>query len=154
NHSSADQDGEYLITVVEHSAGWIGDARGPSHYRADFKAIPKSVPFRPLRATPRPNIGGVMHAHVDSDGAGQYAQIDQLGRYRVRMPFDGSDNAGSGASRWIRMAQHYSGPGYGSHFPLHKGAEVLLVHVDGDPDRPIIVASIPNPTTLTPSTSQ
>jgi type VI secretion system secreted protein VgrG len=52
------------------------------------------------------------------------------------------------------MAQHYSGAGYGSHFPLHKGAEVIIVHVDGNPDRPIIVASVPNPSTLTPSTAQ
>jgi hypothetical protein len=39
------------------------------------------------------------------------------------------------------------------HFPLHKGAEVLLTFVDGDPDRPIISGSMPNPETTSPVTS-
>jgi type VI secretion system secreted protein VgrG len=33
------------------------------------------------------------------------------------------------------------------HFPLHKGTEVLLTFIDGDPDRPIIQAAVPNPET-------
>lgn len=148
NHFVAELDGKYLITGVDHDAT-LGEI-----YRAELEAIPSSVPYRPECSTPWPRIHGVMHAHVDSDGAGTYAQIDDLGRYRVKLPIDGSANGGSGASRWIRMAQHYSGAGYGSHFPLHKGAEVILVHIDGDPDRPIIVASVPNPSTLTPSTAQ
>ena len=51
------------------------------------------------------------------------------------------------------MAQHYSGSGYGSHFPLHLGTEVLLAFYDGDPDRPIIVGAVPNPLTRAPSAS-
>jgi type VI secretion system secreted protein VgrG len=35
---------------------------------------------------------------------------------------------------------------------VHAGTEVLLVHVDGDPDRPIIVASVPNAMTPSPVT--
>jgi type VI secretion system secreted protein VgrG len=154
NHFMADQDGDYLITAIVHRAGRWGDVAGGDRYRAQFAAIPKKVPFRPERLTPWPRIVGVMHAHIDGDAAGTYAQIDDLGRYRVKLPFDGSGSGGSGASRWIRMAQHYSGPGYGSHFPLHKGSEVILAHVDGNPDRPIIVSSVPNPATLSPSTSQ
>jgi type VI secretion system secreted protein VgrG len=40
------------------------------------------------------------------------------------------------------------------HFPLHKGTEVLLSHIGGDPDRPIIVGSVPNPHTPSPSTNR
>jgi type VI secretion system secreted protein VgrG len=40
------------------------------------------------------------------------------------------------------MAQPYVGAGYGIHFPLHKGTEVVLTHEGGDPDRPIIVAAL------------
>jgi len=40
------------------------------------------------------------------------------------------------------------------HFPLHKGAEVLLTFVDGDPDRPVISSSIPNPETTSPVTAE
>ena len=52
------------------------------------------------------------------------------------------------------MAQSYSGAGYGSHFPLHKGAEVILAFIGGDPDRPIIVGAVPNAHTPSPSASR
>jgi len=50
------------------------------------------------------------------------------------------------------MSQPYAGANYGMHFPLHKGTEVLLTFVDGDPDRPIIQGSVPNPDTMSPVT--
>ncbi|MEI7638639.1 MAG: hypothetical protein WCJ37_15120, partial [Syntrophus sp. (in: bacteria)] len=36
------------------------------------------------------------------------------------------------------------------HFPLHKGTEVLIIFIDGDPDRPIIAGAVPNPETPSP----
>ena len=59
---------------------------------------------------------------------------------------------GTKASHWVRMAEPYSGDGYGTHFPLHKGAEVLLAHTGGDPNRPVIVGAAPNPKTKSPVT--
>jgi type VI secretion system secreted protein VgrG len=35
--------------------------------------------------------------------------------------------------------------------PLHCGAEVLVAHVNGDPDRPVLVGAVPNPATKSPS---
>jgi type VI secretion system secreted protein VgrG len=52
------------------------------------------------------------------------------------------------------MIQHHSGPNYGTHMPLKAGTEVLVVFVDGDPDRPLIVGSVHNPVTPTPVTSR
>jgi type VI secretion system secreted protein VgrG len=156
NHHDPANDGPYLITAIEHAVGHpieIEDEAAPQRYLARFSAIPLDVPFRPERVTPWPSIHGVLHGHVESDTAGEYAQIDDQGRYKVRLPFDSGNAKGTQASRWVRMAQPYSGAGYGSHFPLHKGTEVLLAHVDGDPDRPIIIGSVPNAHTQSPSTS-
>ena len=36
------------------------------------------------------------------------------------------------------------------HFPLHKGTEVMLTFLDGDPDRPFIASAVPNPETPSP----
>jgi type VI secretion system secreted protein VgrG len=149
----------YLITALDYTVG-EGVPRddeppasvGAHRYAARFTAIPAGTPYRPEIATPWPSIHGVMNGHVDADGPGHYAEIDKLGRYKVRLPFDSGDKQGASVSRWIRMAQPYSGPGYGSHHPLHKGAEVLVTHVDGDPDRPVIVGAAPNPATVSPST--
>lgn len=151
---------EYLLTEVRHlgeQIGIIGSAAGgaadqPS-YRNEFKAIPAAVQFRPPRVTPKPRIYGTLNAVVDSSTSGEYADVDELGRYKVRLPFDLSDNGGGKASRFVRMAQPYAGDEYGMHFPLHKGTEVLLTHVDGDPDRPIISAAVPNAATQSPVTA-
>lgn len=160
NHHDAANDGMYLITSIEHRVGYPvrgGDSleQGdlPQRYSARFEAIPDDVQFRPEQVTPWPRVHGILHAHIDADTAGDFAQIDAQGRYKVKLPFDASGKKGTKVSRWIRMAQPYSGAGYGSHFPLHKGTEVLLAHIDGDPDRPIIVGSVPNAHTLSPSTS-
>ena len=159
NHPDAANDGKYLITRIEHRVGFPlppgtdGAHEVPQPYRATFEAIPVDVAFRPERVTPWPSIHGAMHANIDADTSGDYASIDAEGRYKVRMPYDMSLNKGGKASRWIRMAQPYSGAGYGQHHPLHKGTEVILLHIDGDPDRPIIAASVPNPATMSPVAS-
>jgi type VI secretion system secreted protein VgrG len=136
NHHVGEYDGEYLITAVEHRAGFevrsLREARGAegeeqaTPYQARFTAIPVGVPFRPARITPWPRIHGVINGHVEADTSGDFAQIDDQGRYKIKLPFDVGTQKGLGSSRWIRMAQAYSGAGYGQHFPLHKGTEVLI----------------------------
>ncbi len=161
NHFNADYDGKYLITSVHHEVGIepasldVSDFGGNSvpaarGYTARFTAIPIDVQFRPARATPWPRIDGIINGHVDADTSGDFAQIDGSGRYKVKMPFDVGTQKGLASSRWIRMAQSYAGTGYGNHFPQHKGAEVIIAHIDGDPDRPIIVGALPN--AVTPGT--
>jgi type VI secretion system secreted protein VgrG len=160
NHHHADYDGKYLITKIHHRVGMdVQEEKNPARggeggtvrvYQAAFEAQPFDTPFRPERRTAWPRIHGFVPGHVESDTAGDYAQLDDMGRYKVKLPFDVSKIQGTGVSRWIRMAQSYAGASYGTHHPLHKGAEVLVAHVDGDPDRPVIVAAVPNP--VTPST--
>ncbi len=158
NHYVAEYDGGYLVTEVHFSAGVpvpSGSVPDDLHersarYRATFEAIPSSTPYRPERRTAWPSIHGILHAHIQSDGSGQVAEIDDQGRYKVRMPFDLATKPGMAASRWVRKAQPYAGVGYGMHFPLHKGTEVLIAHLDGDPDRPVIVGAVPHATTPSP----
>ncbi|NIQ39932.1 MAG: type VI secretion system tip protein VgrG [Proteobacteria bacterium] len=155
---------KYLILEVEHEghqtgAFWAGVGKEPAEgeekltYANRFSAIPSDSQFRPERTTPKSKFFGTMNATVDAAGDGQHAEIDDQGRYKLILPFDQSGNKDGKASRWVRMAQPYAGSEYGIHFPLHKGAEVLLTFVDGDPDRPIISGSMPNPETTSPVTS-
>ena len=51
----------------------------------------------------------------------------------------------------IRLTQPYSGPEYGIHFPNHAGTEMLLGHVNGNPDRPVGLGTMPNPSNVSPS---
>ncbi len=149
----------FLIMEMEHegnqSSALFGEEETASEggtdivYSNRFTCIPADLQFRPERITPRPRFFGAMNAKVDASD-GQYAEIDDEGRYKVRLFFDQSDRGTGKASRWVRMAQPYSGENYGMHFPLHGNTEVLLTFVNGDPDRPVIAGSVPNPDTASP----
>ena len=164
NHFRDDLNATYLVVRSRHEGGqegYLADILGVSpqvlnparrkkasdrpYYRNAFTAIPADVQFRPRRKAVKPRIYGVMNAKVDASQSGQYAELDDQGRYKVILPFDLSGKEGGKASSWLRMLQPYGGPNMGFHFPLHKGTEVLLTFIDGDPDRPVIQAAVPNP---------
>jgi type VI secretion system secreted protein VgrG len=147
-HYRADFNAAYLITNLRHemtqgTAGG-GITGGSMNHKIIFGCIPAADVFRPARITPWPSIHGFVNATIDAGGDGKYAEIDDQGRYKVKLPFDLSDKKDGKASRFLRMAQPYAGAQMGMHFPLHKGTEVLLAFIDGDPDRPIIASAIPN----------
>ncbi|MGE4263159.1 MAG: type VI secretion system Vgr family protein [Desulfovibrio sp.] len=119
-------------------------------YRNHFECIPGTVQFRPVRETDKPRIHGSISAKIDAAGSGQYAELDSQGRYKVILPFDLSGRGGGKASAFVRMMQPYAGADMGMHAPLHKGTEVLLSFIDGDPDRPVIAGAVPNPETPGP----
>jgi type VI secretion system secreted protein VgrG len=156
-HYRPDFNAAYVLTSIRHKAtqgtGAAGGTGGNVSYENEFECIPSDDVFRPERVTPWPSIYGFVNAKVDAGGSGQYAEIDDQGRYKVKLPFDMSDKKDGKASRFIRMAQPYSGANMGMHFPLHKDTEVLLSFIDGDPDRPIIASSIPNAETKGPVNS-
>lgn len=146
-----------LVTEIEHAARQMvaffgGDKEVP--YTNRFRAIEATIPFRPPRVTPWPRIHGVINgviAHEVEGTESLFARLDDDGRYLVRMMFDTSQSdERQFVSRRIRMAQPHSGPNYGHHFPLKPGTEVLVGFIDGDPDRPIILATAPNAITPSP----
>ena len=114
-------------------------------YRNSFTILPADIQFRPERKTPKARIYGLINAKVDAAGSGQYAELDEHGRYKIILPFDTSGRRDGKASAWVRMVQPYAGSDHGMHFPLHKDAEILLAFINGDPDRPIIAGAAPNP---------
>jgi type VI secretion system VgrG family protein len=166
NHYRRDFNRRYLVCEVLHEGnqtgylvsglqGALADVERAVSYRNSFIAIPAEVQFRPERVTTKPRISGTLHATVDAEGSGEYAELDDQGRYKVRLPFDINSEHGAGkASCFLRMAQPYAGPRRGMHFPLPKGTEVLLTFIGGDPDRPVIAAAVPNPETPSPSTAR
>jgi type VI secretion system secreted protein VgrG len=154
---------KYLITEIGHEghqtgylisglSGAVAPVDEPMFYANTFTVIPADVQFRPERTAAKPKISGTFNAKVDAASSGQYAEIDDQGRYKVILPLDRSGRGSGKASAWCRMMQPYAGAEYGMHFPLHKGIEVLLTFIDGDPDRPIISGSVPNPETGSPIT--
>ncbi len=144
---------ELLLTEVRHRAhqSVFGIATGVEEkYTNEFRTIPAATAYRPPRLTPKPRVHGAISGIVEAAQAGKYAELDAQGRYHVRFMLDQGPAAKGSASSLLRMAQPHAGPGYGFHFPLRDGVEVMLTCIEGDPDRPIITGAVPNP--VTPST--
>jgi type VI secretion system secreted protein VgrG len=150
---------ELLIVEVEHTYSQIvgnsgGD--GDEGYVNRFTAVDASRTYRPPRVTPRPRIHGLLTGVTEPPvlgASGRVAQIDSMGRYTVKFFFDAA--AGDGrirSSAPLRMAQPHAGENYGMHFPLKPNVEVTVSFVDGDPDRPLICSSVPNPVIGSPVT--
>ncbi len=160
-HFSPDFNRRFLTTTVRHEGSqefYLTSGLGSSavedkeglFYRNSFECIPGDTQFRPERITAKPRISGTLSARIDAAGSGQYAELDEHGRYKVVMPFDLSGRKGGKASAWVRMMQPYAGEGMGFHAPLHKGTEVLLSFIEADPERPVIAGAVPNPETPSP----
>jgi type VI secretion system secreted protein VgrG len=154
--------GEYLCTALEHR----GNARattpelrallgitGSEVYRSYATAIPASVQFRARRVTPWPRVHGTVSATIDGPAGDHYAQLDDDGRYKVKLGFDESALANGNASTAARMMQPHAGNPEGFHLPLRKGTEVMVAFLAGDPDRPVIAGGVPNAKTPSPVTS-
>lgn len=155
HHYRDDFNGRYLVTEITHEGSQAGalltglktpfdEREGHTSYRNSFLALPAAIQFRPARTTPKPRVAGTMNATIDAEGTGEYAELDAYGQYKVQIPFDRTEKGAAKGSAPVRMASPYAGSDHGMHFPLHKGAEVLLSFTDGDPDQPVIVGAVPN----------
>lgn len=155
-HPDAQLNREYLILQVEHqgdqsAALSYGGRPTAMTYRNQLTLIPFGTPYTPPMPEQR-RMHGILSAKVESPG-GQYAYLDEQGRYRIRLHFDDGQATPGEASHAVRLAQTCSGENYGLHFPLHPGTEVALSCVNGDLDRPILLGALPNPETLGPVTA-
>ncbi len=152
NHSDQALNDQYLVVSVTHLAdqtaglAFSEEAQGPT-YSNRLTLIRATTPFRP-QIPPAPQVLGLFTARIENTG-GDYAYLDDQGRYRLRTDFDRGNAANGQASHPVRMMQPYGGHEYGMHFPLHGGTEVAISCVNGDLNRPIILGALPN--TNTPS---
>lgn len=159
---SRNSSGDYLIVGLSHQldqratqvggeqAGAHKDTACPCTYTCTGQAIARTTAYRPLLPA-LPDIPMNFTARIESDGP--YARLDAQGRYRLRALFDTARHAHTEASVALRRLTPYAGPpgaleqagqASGLHTPLHDGDEVLLGCLDGDPERPYIVATLPN----------
>ncbi len=155
-HGREELNTTYVLTQVTHSGSQFaarGAESGPT-YENRFRATPGSQAeyFVPELEAAVPRIPGIMTAMIETNGS-EYASLDDMGRYKIRLPFDISDADNYQASKYIRLAQPYAGSNYGMHFPSHEGAEMVLACVDGDPNKPLGLGTVPNANTLPPVVS-
>jgi type VI secretion system secreted protein VgrG len=141
----------YLVTSARHegsqrtSDGEIERLVGRplrEGYRVEITAVPADVPFRRRNTARWPRIEGFEHGVIDGPAESEYAQIDDQGRYVVKIFFDESSLGAGNATTRLRMMQPHGGNPEGFHFPLRKGTEVVIAFLGGDPDRPFIAGFV------------
>jgi type VI secretion system secreted protein VgrG len=121
-------------------------------YRCEIEAVDADVRWVAAPGHAWPRVAGTVRARVDGPSDSEYAQLDEHGRYLVRLLFDESGLPDGGASTRIRMLQPHAGNPEGLHFPLRKGTEVQVAFLRGDPDQPVIHGVVPNKVTQSPVT--
>ena len=152
-HPEKELNGDFLVLEVEHAGdqragqAFAGKNKGMT-YRNKVLLIRAGIPYR-SKLSAANQAPGIFSAKIETTG-GDYAYLDEQGRYRLRMPFDLSDMQEGEASHSVRLMQPYTGNKYGLHCPLHAGTEVAVMCANGDLDRPIILGVLTNPDT--PST--
>lgn len=134
-HDDTEANIEWVVTSVSHDADH-------AHYRNRFEAIPKTVNYRPLRVTAKPH----MHTQVARvvGKAGEDIWTDEYGRIKIQFPWDRLGEKNENSSCWVRVAQGWTGKGFGMQFIPRIGQEVVVTFIDGDPDRPLVTACLYN----------
>ncbi|PCE26127.1 type VI secretion protein [Paraburkholderia acidicola] len=134
---------EYVFLQVRHEV--VNDytqhaAELP--YRNTFVCLPKKIPYRAERQTPKPIVHGTQSAIVVGPKGeqihtnGSCVKVHFIWDRRGKM--DGSD------SMWIRISQPWAGDGWGAAAIPRIGQEVNVSFNQGDPDNPIIIGRVYN----------
>ncbi len=136
--SSRSADEAWLIRRVRHEfrvRGLTADER--AGYSNELEASPAARPYAPQRTTPWPIAPG--HDVVEVVGpSGQEIHTDALGRIQAWYHWE-AERAKSKDERWIRVLQPAIG---GSMFLPRVGWKMAVVHVAGDPTRPVAIGRL------------
>ncbi len=138
----------YLVVEVEHTIDEPAPNDSTSRaYQNRAVLVPHGeVAFRPDLARDVPCVTGVEPAVTTGPG-GDDIHVDDLGRLKVRFPWDRSGIMDDKSSYWVRCLQMNM---EGSMLLPRVGWEVPVAYVDGNPDRPLVLGRVYNATAVVP----
>ncbi|MYN04510.1 type VI secretion system tip protein VgrG [Pseudoduganella sp. DS3] len=161
-------DGDEFTTLwVEHEARnnftpalKAGPGVAPGTYRNRFASMRAAVPLVPAATAQRLRgaaLGAQTALVVGLPGSANTTERNQ--QVRIQFPWQRGSNANPGGAShntdtegnapgddssgtWVRVAEALAGPNFGSQFTPRIGTEVLVDFIEGDIDRPIVVAQL------------
>jgi len=154
DHPQKDLNAEHILIAVHiqgrqpQSLGEGSSSEG-TRFDVQFKAIPASVPYRPLALTPAPRIEGTQTAFVTGP-AGEEIYTDKFGRVKVQFHWDREGQYDENSTCWLRVSQALAGNQWGAMVIPRVGQEVMVAFLGGDPDRPIVTGALYNGTSAVP----
>jgi type VI secretion system secreted protein VgrG len=146
------EDRQFLLMNVVHSGSNNYQAgEGAATYVCSFNCIRKKIQYRPPLTTDRPSIIGPQTATVVGP-KGEEIYTDSLGRVKVQFHWDRRGQSDQSSSCWVRVGQPWAGGGFGMVNIPRNGDEVVVIFLDGDPDRPLIISRVYNAANMPPWT--
>jgi len=152
--NAAERGKKYLLTKVVHRASIRGAYEASAaavvafEYENSFACVPSDVVWRPVRTTPWP--AGTVQTALVVGPSGEEIYTDQYGRIKVQFHWDRYGKKDEQSSCWIRVAQALAGPQFGMQFIPRVGMEVVVSHLDDDPNRPLVTGVVYNGTNKPP----
>jgi len=139
--------------VDEARARHAGDARfnvsrsdgSEGFYLAEIEAQRTSVPYHSPFEHQKPKTH--LESAIVVGPEGQEVYTDDLNRIKVQYIWDRLHYGDEKSSCWVRVAQSDTGNGYGGVHVPRVGEEVLIGHIGGDCDRPVVISRLYNNTT-------
>jgi uncharacterized protein (DUF2345 family) len=133
--------------IAKAKAGTAGKAVSAHDGSAGFflvevEAQRTSIPYRMPFEHKKPEMHLETAIVVGPEGAEVYT--DPLNRIKARYIWDRQNPGDEAASCWVRVAQSDTGGGYGSVHVPRVGEEILIGHIGGDCDRPIVLHRVYN----------
>ncbi len=149
----ANKQKEVIITQVKYYAKFdsaldefVSNEESSSlKFYTTFKAIPSDVIYKPKKLTKKTKISGSISAIVSNanDKPSEYTnEIDVDNEGRVRVIFHFEENKAT--SSYLRLSNIFSGNNYGAQFLPRVNSEVIVSFINGNPNKPIVIASIHN----------
>jgi type VI secretion system secreted protein VgrG len=149
-HRRPELDGRYLVVSVAHGGistegvvRGINEVEAEQQYDNRLTLLPFDIPYRPARPTERLTVLGPQTATVVGPSS-EEVYTDAHGRIKVQFHWDRLGEKDENSSCWVRVAQSWAGPGYGTMFIPRIGMEVVVAFLDGDPNRPLVVGVVYN----------
>ncbi|WP_122587745.1 type VI secretion system tip protein VgrG [Pseudomonas viridiflava] len=137
------EDRQFLIMTVEHRGSNNYTTGSQAGYANKFYCVRKKIKFRPQLDTLKPEITGPQTAIIVGP-PGEEIYTDEMGRVKVQFHWDRYGQFDDKSSCWVRVAQTGASGGFGSMQIPRVGDEVVVVFLDGNPDRPLIMGSLYN----------
>ncbi len=136
-------EGEFVAVRLACDARSSKIEGGPdATFEARVEARRSDEPLRPPPGPARPAPPLDTAVVVGPPGAETFT--DGLGRIKVQFRWDLERPADERSSAWLRVAQPWSGAGFGASFLPRVGMEVLVSYVGGDVNRPLVTGCVPN----------
>lgn len=110
-------------------------------YTNEFEGFYWDIPYRMPLETERPKITGTQTAVVTGAG-NSIVYGDRMGRIKIRFFWDIHGVKDENSSLWVRVMEQTAGNQFGFLFTPRVGMEVVVMFLEGDPNRPLVIGSV------------